>query len=141
MIYTMIRGDLLRFCLIFFVFMAGFSQALHVLFIRIECENDFGTVIKTFFRMFCVTLQQIADAYRNFYLHPNYGIQVIGKVCGDISRSSLSLATRKTCRFQVCFVTYIVTAAVLLVNMLIASMFVGCLSTCEARENFCYSDG
>jgi hypothetical protein len=81
MIYTMIRGDLLRFCLIFFVFMAGFSQALHVLFVRIECDdNDFGTVIKTFFRMFCVTLQQIADAYRNFYLHPNTGIQVIGKV-------------------------------------------------------------
>lgn len=80
MIYTMIRGDLLRFCLIFFVFMVGFSQALHVLFIRIECDNDFQTVIKTFFRMFCVTLQQIADAYRNFYLHPNIGIQVIGKV-------------------------------------------------------------
>ena len=80
MIYTMIRGDLLRFCLIFFVFMAGFSQALHVLFVRIECENDFATVIKTFFRMFCVTLQQIADAYKNFYLHPNTGIQVIGKV-------------------------------------------------------------
>jgi hypothetical protein len=80
MIYTMIRGDLLRFCLIFFVFMAGFSQGLHVLFVRIECENDFATVIKTFFRMFCVTLQQIADAYKNFYLHPNTGIQVIGKV-------------------------------------------------------------
>jgi hypothetical protein len=76
----MIRGDLLRFCLIFFVFMAGFSQALHVLFVRIPCDNDFATVIKTFFRMFCVTLQQIADAYKNFYLHPNTGIQVIGKV-------------------------------------------------------------
>ncbi|CAF3827144.1 unnamed protein product [Rotaria sordida] len=101
MIYTMIRGDLLRFCLIFFVFMVGFSQALHVLFVRIECENDFATVIKTFFRMFCVTLQQIADAYKNFYLHPNTGIQVIGKIC---------------------FVTYLVTAAVLLVNMLIAMM-------------------
>ncbi|CAF1428841.1 unnamed protein product [Adineta ricciae] len=101
MIYTMIRGDLLRFCLIFFVFMAGFSQALHVLFVRIACKNDFQTVIKTFFRMFCVTLQQIADAYRNFYLHPNTGIQVIGKIC---------------------FVTYIITAAVLLVNMLIAMM-------------------
>ena len=80
MIYKMIRGDLLRFCLIFFVFMAGFSQALHVLFVRIPCENDFETVIRTFFRMFCVTLQQIADAYRNFYLHPNGGIQVIAKV-------------------------------------------------------------
>ncbi|CAF1077152.1 unnamed protein product [Adineta steineri] len=101
MVYTMIRGDLLRFCLIFFVFMAGFSQALHVLFVRIECENDFTTVVKTFFRMFCVTLQQIADAYKNFYLHPNIGIQIIGKVC---------------------FVTYIITAAVLLVNMLIAMM-------------------
>jgi hypothetical protein len=84
MIYTMIRGDLLRFCLIFFVFMAGFSQALHVLFVRIECENDFATVIKTFFRMFCVTLQQIADAYKNFYLHPNTGIQIIGKVKPNI---------------------------------------------------------
>jgi hypothetical protein len=60
--------------------MAGFSQALHVLFVRIPCDNDFATVIKTFFRMFCVTLQQIADAYKNFYLHPNTGIQVIGKV-------------------------------------------------------------
>lgn len=80
----MIRGDLLRFCLIFFVFMVGFSQALHVLFVRIECENDFATVIRTFFRMFCVTLQQIADAYKNFYLHPNMGIQVIGKVNNQI---------------------------------------------------------
>ncbi len=85
MIYTMIRGDLLRFCLIFFVFMAGFSQALHVLFVRIPCDNDFATVIKTFFRMFCVTLQQIADAYKNFYLHPNIGIQVIGKVKSNYS--------------------------------------------------------
>ena len=91
MIYTMIRGDLLRFCLIFFVFMAGFSQALHVLFVRISCDNDFATVIKTFFRMFCVTLQQIADAYKNFYLHPNLGIQVIGKV----KANSFDLATLK----------------------------------------------
>ena len=83
MIYTMIRGDLLRFCLIFFVFMAGFSQALHVLFVRIPCPNDFATVIQTFFRMFCVTLQQIADAYKNFYLHPHTAIQVIGKVTNE----------------------------------------------------------
>ena len=90
MIYTMIRGDLLRFCLIFFVFMAGFSQALHVLFVRIQCEGDFSTVVETFFRMFCVTLQQIADAYKNFYLHPNSGIQVIGKV----------ISLHKRCREQ-----------------------------------------
>ena len=56
MIYTMIRGDLLRFCLIFFVFMAGFTQALHVLFVRIECENDFGTVIQNIFsNVLCYT--------------------------------------------------------------------------------------
>ncbi|CAF4999885.1 unnamed protein product [Rotaria sp. Silwood1] len=101
MIYTMIRGDLLRFCLIFLVFMFGFTQALHVLFVRIHCENDFATVIGTFFHMFCVTLQQVTDAYENFNRHPITGIQIIGKMW---------------------FVTYIVIAAVLLVNMLIAMM-------------------
>jgi transient receptor potential cation channel subfamily V protein 5 len=80
MIYTMIRGDLLRFCLIFLVFMCGFTQAIHVLFVRIECENDFATVIETFFHMFCVTLQQVTDAYENLNKHPISGIQVIGKV-------------------------------------------------------------
>lgn len=80
MIYTMIRGDLLRFCLIFLVFMLGFTQALHVLFVRIECENDFATVIEAFFNMFCVTLQQVTDVYENFSRHPNAGSQVIAKV-------------------------------------------------------------
>jgi transient receptor potential cation channel subfamily V protein 5 len=80
MIYTMIRGDLLRFCLIFLVFMCGFTQAIHVLFVRIECENDFATVIETFFHMFCVTLQQVTDAYKILNLHPNSAIQAIGKV-------------------------------------------------------------
>lgn len=76
----MIRGDLLRFCLIFLVFMFGFTQALHVLFVRVHCENDFQTVIETFFHMFCVTLQQVTDAYANFDRHPVIGIQIIGKV-------------------------------------------------------------
>ncbi|CAF1026088.1 unnamed protein product [Rotaria sordida] len=101
MVYTMIRGDLLRFCLIFLVFMSGFTQALHVLFVRIQCENDFASVIETFFHMFCVTLQQVTDAYRNFNRHPITGIQIIGKMW---------------------FITYIIIAAVLLVNMLIAMM-------------------
>jgi hypothetical protein len=63
--------------------MFGFTQALHVLFVRIECENDFATVIETFFHMFCVTLQQVTDAYKNFNRHPSTGIQVIGKVWHD----------------------------------------------------------
>ncbi|CAF1153906.1 unnamed protein product [Adineta ricciae] len=101
MIYTMIRGDLLRFCLIFLVFMFGFTQALHVLFVRTSCENEFATVIETFFHMFCVTLQQVTDAYENLNRHPIVGIRIIGKIW---------------------FVTYIIMAAVLLVNMLIAMM-------------------
>ncbi|CAF1176893.1 unnamed protein product [Adineta steineri] len=101
MIYTMIRGDLLRFCLIFLVFMCGFTQALHVLFVRIDCENDFATVIETFFHMFCVTLQQVTDAYENVNRHPIAAIRIIGKIW---------------------FITYIIMAAVLLVNMLIAMM-------------------
>jgi len=76
----MIRGDLLRFCLIFLVFMFGFTQALHVLFVRIDCANDFASVIETFFHMFCVTLQQVTDAYENLNRHPIAAIQVIGKV-------------------------------------------------------------
>lgn len=105
MIYTMIRGDLLRFCLIFLVFMIGFTQALHVLFVRIECDNDFSTVIGTFFNLFCVTLQQVTDAYENFNRHPSEGLQVIGKVrkssmsrredgtSSDSSRSGSSLTS------------------------------------------------
>ena len=82
----MIRGDLLRFCLIFLVFMFGFTQALHVLFVRTECENEFETVIETFFHMFCVTLQQVTDAYENLNRHPIVGIRIIGKVSGTTLR-------------------------------------------------------
>ena len=80
MIYTMIRGDLLRFCLIFLVFMLGFTEAVHVLFVRTDCENDFETVIEAFFHMFCVTLQQVTDTYENFNRHPIAGIRIMGKV-------------------------------------------------------------
>ncbi len=60
--------------------MFGFTQALHVLFARIDCENDFSSVIETFFHMFCVTLQQVTDAYENLNKHPITIIKVIGKV-------------------------------------------------------------
>lgn len=85
MIYTMIRGDLLRFCLIFLVFMLGFTQALHILFTRIDCDNSFQSVIETFFHMFCVTLQQVTDAYQNINQHPISALQIIGKVTAYLS--------------------------------------------------------
>ncbi len=65
---------------VLFFFMSGFTQALHVLFVRIDCENDFATVIEAFFHMFCVTLQQMTDAYENLNKHPISAIQIIGKV-------------------------------------------------------------
>ncbi|UJR09976.1 hypothetical protein I4U23_014200 [Adineta vaga] len=102
MIYTMIRGDLLRFCLIFLVFMFGFTQALHVLFVRTACENEFATVIETFFHMFCVTLQQVTDAYENLNRHPIVGIRIIGKIW---------------------FVTYIIMAAVLLFYLVMGNTY------------------
>ena len=91
MIYTMIRGDLLRFCLIFLVFMFGFTQALHVLYVRVECDNDFDTVISAFFNMFCVTLQQVTDVYENFGRHPSAAIQVIAKVMKSSGKSMASI--------------------------------------------------
>ncbi|CAF1354134.1 unnamed protein product [Rotaria sordida] len=75
----MIRSDLLHFCLIFLVFMFGFIQALHVLFVRIDCDNDFAIVIETFFHMFYVTLQQVTGAYEKLHRHPIFAIQIIGK--------------------------------------------------------------
>ncbi|CAF4238204.1 unnamed protein product [Rotaria socialis] len=56
---------------------------------------------KHFFHMFCVTLQQVTDAYENLHRHPISAIQIIRKMW---------------------FVTYIVTTPVLLVNMFIAMM-------------------
>ncbi|CAF1274027.1 unnamed protein product [Rotaria sordida] len=75
----MIRSDLLHFCLIFLVFMFGFIQALHVLFVRIDCDNDFAPVIETFFHIFYVTLQQVTGAYENLHRHSIFAIQIIGK--------------------------------------------------------------
>ena len=60
--------------------MFGFTQALHVLFVRIDCDNDFASVIETFFHMFCVILQQVTDAYQNLNKHPISIIKIIGKV-------------------------------------------------------------
>ncbi|CAF4945633.1 unnamed protein product [Rotaria sp. Silwood1] len=50
------------------------TNLLHVLFGRIDCDNDFATVIETFFHMFCVILQQVTDAYENLHRHRIFAI-------------------------------------------------------------------
>ncbi|XP_041370435.1 transient receptor potential cation channel subfamily V member 5-like isoform X2 [Gigantopelta aegis] len=97
MIYNMIRGDLLRFFIIYAIFVIGFSQAMYIVFRDTE-KSAFKNPGEAIMNMFVMSLGQFADFYDSFSdtKHP-----IMGKIV---------------------FVIYMIMVTLLLVNMLIAMM-------------------
>ncbi|XP_074641363.1 transient receptor potential cation channel subfamily V member 5-like [Tubulanus polymorphus] len=99
MIYKMVRGDLLRFVIIYAVFMIGFSQAMFVVFRRVDADQTiFSNAIEAMVGMFIMSLGEFGDIYEQLE-ESNHAR--LGKVI---------------------FVAHMVLVTLLLVNMLIAMM-------------------
>ncbi|KAL5011500.1 hypothetical protein ScPMuIL_010051 [Solemya velum] len=97
MIYQMIRGDLLRFFIIYSVFIIGFSQAMYIVF-RVVHDDVFSYPLEAIMGVFMMSLGEFGDFYESFdkTQHPTITIIV--------------------------FVLYMILVTLLLVNMLIAMM-------------------
>ncbi|KAK3576060.1 hypothetical protein CHS0354_018329 [Potamilus streckersoni] len=102
MIYKMIKGDLLRFCIIYLVFIIGFSQAFYIAFIDCTCERGLPCVFTNgaegILGVFAMSVGQFEDIYATF---------------GSSRYPEL---------IRVVFVVYMIMVTLLLVNMLIAMM-------------------
>ncbi|GAB6027573.1 hypothetical protein CHUAL_001812 [Chamberlinius hualienensis] len=99
MIYRMIQGDLLRFVVIYLVFVLGFSQAYYIIFQSHDDEkgpNYFENPVQSILSMFIMSLQEFGDIYNEF---DNTQLPILGKFM---------------------FMIYMALVAILLVNMLIA---------------------
>jgi transient receptor potential cation channel subfamily V member 5 len=101
-IKNMVKGDLMRYLLIYFVFMMGFSQALYIVYEygkhTEDTDNKFGTPFESILDVFMISIGEIGDYY-NLLNYSQY--QVIGKIL---------------------LIVYIIVVCLLLVNMLIAMM-------------------
>ncbi|XP_070176745.1 transient receptor potential cation channel subfamily V member 5-like isoform X3 [Littorina saxatilis] len=97
MIYSMIKGDLLRFFIIYAIFVIGFSQAMYIVFQGVE-GSSFVSPGESVMGMFIMSLGQFADFYDSF-VDTKYPI--MGKII---------------------FMVYMIMVTLLLVNMLIAMM-------------------
>ncbi|XP_067662340.1 transient receptor potential cation channel subfamily V member 5-like isoform X4 [Haliotis asinina] len=97
MIYKMIKGDLLRFFIIYAVFVIGFSQAMFIVF-RGVTATVFADAGGAIMGMFVMSLGQFGDIYDSF-VETQYPI--MGKIL---------------------FMAYMIMVTLLLVNMLIAMM-------------------
>ncbi|KAL3870294.1 hypothetical protein ACJMK2_038370 [Sinanodonta woodiana] len=102
MIYKMIKGDLLRFCIIYLVFIIGFSQAFYIAFIGCTCEHGrpcvFTNGAEGILGVFAMSVGQFEDIYATF---------------GSSRYPEL---------IKIVFVVYMIMVTLLLVNMLIAMM-------------------
>ncbi|XP_052092799.1 transient receptor potential cation channel subfamily V member 5-like isoform X3 [Mytilus californianus] len=100
MIYKMVKGDLLRFFIIYVVFIIGFSQSMYIVFRNYEenKENPFKDPAESIMGMFMMSLGEFGDYYENFEKteHP-----ILSKIM---------------------FAIYMILVTLLLVNMLIAMM-------------------
>lgn len=102
MIYNMIVGDLLRFVTIYLVFVMGFSQAYYCIYRSYSnpdgSTNPMETPIQSILLMFVASLSNFSDLYSNLRF------------------------TKQRLVGQILFILYMVIAAILLINMLIAMM-------------------
>ncbi|XP_058834961.1 transient receptor potential cation channel subfamily V member 5 [Topomyia yanbarensis] len=103
MIYRMVIGDLLRFVVIYLVFVMGFSQAYYIVFLSYKSdeegdENPMPSPMESIVAMFLMSLTNFGDYY-----------------------GALENTIHEGCA-KVLFVIYMVIVAVLLVNLLIAMM-------------------
>lgn len=109
MIYRMVMGDLLRFVVIYLVFVMGFSQAYYIIFLTFDnpttpdgvddsVSNPVPSPMESIVAMFLMSLGSFGDYY------------------GAID------TTRHDTEGKILFVLFMVIVSVLLVNMLIAMM-------------------
>ncbi|XP_061510330.1 transient receptor potential cation channel subfamily V member 5 [Anopheles gambiae] len=103
MIYRMVMGDLLRFVVIYLVFVMGFSQAYYIVFLSYKPDeegdpNPMPSPIESIVAMFLMSLTNFGDYY-----------------------GALENTDHEMCA-KILFVLFMVIVAVLLVNMLIAMM-------------------
>ncbi|XP_055619148.1 transient receptor potential cation channel subfamily V member 5 [Toxorhynchites rutilus septentrionalis] len=103
MIYRMVMGDLLRFVVIYLVFVMGFSQAYYIVFLSFKGEEDsdenpMPSPMESIVAMFLMSLTNFGDYY-----------------------AALENTAHEGCA-KTLFVIYMVIVAVLLVNLLIAMM-------------------
>lgn len=72
MIYRMVVGDLLRFVCIYMVFVMGFSQAYHIIFLTFDNTgeenpepelNPISSPMESFIAMFLMSLGNFGDYY------------------------------------------------------------------------------
>ncbi|PVD21847.1 hypothetical protein C0Q70_17649 [Pomacea canaliculata] len=97
MIYKMVKGDLLRFFIIYVVIVIGFSQAMFIMF-RGEDKSSFNETAGSVLAQFSMSLGQFGDFYDDF---DSAKYPVMAKIM---------------------FVVYMIMATLLLINMLIAMM-------------------
>ncbi|KAL8561177.1 hypothetical protein ACOMHN_029248 [Nucella lapillus] len=98
MIYSMIKGDLLRFFIIYSIFVIGFSQALYIPF------RDRGVIFSSWWEsalgLFSMAVGEFEDLYAHFEELPSPFMQMT----------------------KIIFMVYMIMVTLLLVNMLIAMM-------------------
>ncbi|KAK3576059.1 hypothetical protein CHS0354_018328 [Potamilus streckersoni] len=97
MIYKMIKGDLLRFCIIYLIFIIGFSQAMYIIYLGID-DSAFSHPAEAVLAMFTMSLGQSGDFYDTFD------------------------ETKYPVLAKIIYVIYMIMVTLLLVNMLIAMM-------------------
>ncbi|XP_022322064.1 transient receptor potential cation channel subfamily V member 5-like isoform X3 [Crassostrea virginica] len=103
MIYNMIAGDLLRWIIIYLVFIIGFSQAFFIAFVNGSCDPEsnpcvFLSPIESIVGMFAMNVGEFEDIYGTF----------------DYSEYPTFI--------KIIFMIYMIMVTLLLVNMLIAMM-------------------
>ncbi|XP_062582287.1 transient receptor potential cation channel subfamily V member 5-like isoform X4 [Saccostrea cucullata] len=103
MIYKMIAGDLLRWIIIYLVFIIGFSQAFYIAFVNGTCDPSsdpcvFLSPIESIVGMFAMNVGEFEDIYGTF----------------DSSEYPTVV--------KIIFMIYMIMVTLLLVNMLIAMM-------------------
>ncbi|KAK6183605.1 hypothetical protein SNE40_011051 [Patella caerulea] len=98
MVYKMIRRDLLRFVIIYGIFVIGFAQAMFLVFRRTHTENQFRTFLEAHMGMFIMSVGKFEDIYETFKDSKH---EAMGKIV---------------------FAVYMLLVTLLLINMLIAMM-------------------
>jgi len=101
MIYRMITGDLLRFVIIYLVFVMGFSQAFFIIFLsynKPKTPNPLGSPAESVIAMFMMSLSSFESTFDSFQYTDHEEMA------------------------WVLFVVYMAIVTILLINMLIAMM-------------------
>ncbi|XP_074641501.1 transient receptor potential cation channel subfamily V member 5-like isoform X2 [Tubulanus polymorphus] len=98
MIYKIVSRDILRFMIIYLIFLIGFSQSLYICFRSVPPPNSFWHPLNALVSMFAISLHEFQDFYEEF------------------EKSQHQLAAKAVFLFNMVF------TAILLTNLLIAMM-------------------